>query len=198
MSRESRLRRTPSCAARPIAYVAPARSMTTTNRAATATGYGQPLQKSTGASLGRHRRLRFSSQDGKSGFPRPIEQTFPVSGWLACLDGGLGASPLVQEPRFYAAFQTVCIGCGRHAQREHPTQRGIPTYAPTTLAFSATCAKNWRFERRSRAADDRRNDEQSAMLSAKARPTTSALCEERRRRQLPARRARSAQLNGGC
>jgi hypothetical protein len=52
MSRESRLRRTPSCAARPIAYVAPARSMTTTNRAATATGYGQPLQKSTGASVG--------------------------------------------------------------------------------------------------------------------------------------------------
>jgi len=111
---------------------------------------------------------------------------------LRALTDGLGASPLVQEPRFYAAFQTVCIGCGRHAQREHPTQRGIPTYAPTTLAFSAKCAKNWRFERRSRAADDRRNDEQSAMLSAEARQTTSALCEERRRRQLPARRAREA------
>ena len=48
-----------------------------------------------------------------------------------------------------------------------------------------------RFERRSRAADDRRNDEQRARkLSNPA--STVARCEERRRRQLPARRAREA------
>jgi hypothetical protein len=52
MTRDSRLLRTPSRAARPIAYVPPARSMTTTNNAATATGYGQPLQKSIAASVG--------------------------------------------------------------------------------------------------------------------------------------------------
>jgi hypothetical protein len=119
MSRESRLRRTPSCAARPIAYVAPARSMTTTNKAATATGYGQPLQKSTGESLGRERRLR--------------------------------------------AFDS------RAAWDTDARRRGGAL----------------RFERRSRAADDRRNDEQSAMQNCRSTPndigalrgttTTSAL-----------------------
>ncbi len=119
MSRESRLRRTPACAARPIAYVAPARSMTTTNKAATATGYGQPLQKSTGESLGRDRQLR-------------------------ALDS-------------HAAWDT-------DARR-----RG----------------GGLRFERRSRVADDRRNDEQSAMQNCRSTPddigalrratTTSAL-----------------------
>jgi hypothetical protein len=110
MSRESRLRRTPSCAARPMAYVAPARSITTTNRAATATGYGQPLQKSTGASVGRDSR-----------------QPFLVVGrqkWLPAAD------------------------CA------HVSRLGM------------------------------------AGVPAEARQTTSALCEERRRRQLPARPAR--------
>ena len=45
-----RVRRAPVCAARPSAYVAPARSMATTNSTATATGNGQPRQKSTGQS----------------------------------------------------------------------------------------------------------------------------------------------------
>ena len=49
ISRATRVRRAPVCAARPSAYVAPARSTATTNSVATATGYGQPRQKSTRA-----------------------------------------------------------------------------------------------------------------------------------------------------
>ena len=41
------VRRAPFCAARPRAYVPPARSSATTKSTSTATGYGQLRQKST-------------------------------------------------------------------------------------------------------------------------------------------------------
>ena len=41
------VRRAPCCAARPSAYVPPARSSATTKSTTTATGYGQLRQKST-------------------------------------------------------------------------------------------------------------------------------------------------------
>jgi hypothetical protein len=88
-------------------------------------------------------RLPFSRRETAKVASRSRSSTrFPSrDGWRALTDG-LGASSLVQEPTFCAAFQTVCIDCGRHAQREHPTQRGITTRAPPPSASSATCARS--------------------------------------------------------
>jgi hypothetical protein len=58
--------------------------------------------------------------------------------------------------------------------------------------------KNWRFERRSRAADDRRNDEQSAMLSAEARQTTSALWKSAGDVSFQRDVREKRPINGGC